>query len=303
MQFFYMLFLISIFFTSHAFGYSCYFRPYFEGGVDNVNIRVADINGRQIYTLFRPYVVYDTSEEFEDIYYSITEYNVMDVIRRLNRLLDEHIDTVLSEKSDFRQISSLLDEGEIDWIGIETSPELFREFNESTLLDYLSAKISLTFIKDLPGWSEEKANDALHLGFPVETMIQAEYPDILVIPLQENNSEMSFATVTTARNELIEGMSIEQWNAVSNYLEGGSDVQNLEVFLSHNPSSDVVRKVERFNDLAIRYEGWNRSVIETILTQADNGLVIKGLGRKEDVERRLELACLLGIGTKFIPSP
>ena len=127
MKNFYIVALTTVFFTSNAFGYSCYFRPY------SGNIRVADINGRQIYTLFTTHLS-NQPDEYRDILNS-----GIDIIERTDGFIAEHLDRINSERSDFLQILSLLTSQRIDWIGIEANPENM-QIVEKKVQDYRRSK-------------------------------------------------------------------------------------------------------------------------------------------------------------------
>ena len=164
MKNFYIVALTLVFFVSNAFGYSCYFRPY------SGDIRVADINGRQIYTLFSTHLSLNQSQEFFTIVSS-----AVDISEEITMFLVRHADIIRSERSDFQQIISLLTSQKINWIGIEQYPykeatekfvQLYRQFKETIFYD---------------GMPQEETDDLLYVIFPVEIKLLAEYPNDIVL--------------------------------------------------------------------------------------------------------------------------
>ena len=184
MKNFYIIFVIFVFFTSNS--YSCDFRSY------SGDIRVVDINGRQIYTLFTTHLRGE-SDEFRDIFNSDR-----DIIRRTDRFISKHLDRIISEKSDFRQISRLLTFQEIDWIGIE---EIYTDTKiEEQIQDYRGIKELFNRHNNGSLWNQDKTDDLVYLLYHVWLIVLAEYPDetdgIKVISL-ENRALHARAKVST----------------------------------------------------------------------------------------------------------
>lgn len=175
--------VIVVLFTNNAFSYSCYFGQYYE------DIRVADINERQVYTLFTPHIIIEHQKAATDFLSSTRDVSNIaeeEHLDQLQLLLTQYEDTINSEKSDFRQLSSLLYPRQIDWIGVESSNV------ESELVEsYLSSKEDLRQMESLLPVSELKISDLLYLMYPVSVKLQAEYPGVFnkirIVPLENIN--------------------------------------------------------------------------------------------------------------------
>ena len=133
MKFFYIVTLTIVFFTSNAFSSLCDFRLY------SGDIKVADINGRQIYTLFSSHLTREEMLGATDAINSIeglsSTMTAQEYVSHLHSFLDGHTDTITSERSDFHQLSRLLSSKQIDWIGVEaTEPAL--DFSVQRYLDH-----------------------------------------------------------------------------------------------------------------------------------------------------------------------
>ena len=197
MKIFYIIFFTFVFFISNGCNdHSCDFRPY------SGDIRVADINGRQIYTLFTSHLNKE-GEKFLDILNSD-----INIIESTDKFISEHPDRINSERSDFRQIKSLLTPRKIDWIGIE---EVYTHIQiEQELQDYRKTKEFFSQYSNDGLWNQEKTDDLVYLLYPVWLKILAEYPDetdeIRVISLENEALHAEASTLMSLKNRALEGI-------------------------------------------------------------------------------------------------
>ncbi len=226
---------------------------------------MADINGRQIYTLFTFHL--DLSDGGQSIYNTLYNISISDIHQReklalVHQFLIEHADTINFEKSDFRQISRLLTSQEIEWIGVESPSDM--QIIEQQIESYRETKKAIS--NNIPGlWTQENSHDFLYRLFPVEVKLLAEYPNditlditdtdkIRVIPLEnealykatfelsELHARRAEERISINKNKNI-NMTHEQISAFENlintfYDEKGTpaliDLQELEKFLTIN---------------------------------------------------------------------
>ena len=315
MKNFYIIFFTFVFFTSNAFGYHCWFRPYAG------DIRVADINGRQIYTLFTAHLGDETEAALESLTPVLTTNStdlehVTKYVAELHNTLSEHVDRINSEKSDFRQLSSLLNSRQIDWIGIEES-----EFSEEYIQAHLAYKESISMIEIHPLWSQQNTDDLLYLLSSVHLRIVAEYPYVLdrtkIVPLEDTNAYEKggslFNKLPTLfdrlRNSLADRISIIQAGSLrflggyirdvmQNMLYGSEEVEellleNLNLFEDNPHVSEVIRDfLHWIDELSINIDRRDDFVVEKILEQEGNGVILRGSAHQKNVESGLTQACL-----------
>ena len=309
MKAFYTTALILISFTSHAFAYHCYFRPY------SSDIRVADIHGRQIYTLFSAHL---SNQPREIVAILTSSMSLTERMHALDRFIEQHATRSHSEQLDFLQIKSLLASQQIDWIGVEHFQGMnFREVNDQLPEEYLLNKEPLLGMGDIfPFWNDHKSIDLLFLWYHVHVIIQAENPDVFnsinIVNLESSfsldmASEDDIAIINTKWNEIRESMSAEQWVAFlsltgrNNGFGKPVSPQELEVFLAnHKLSSEFIQEIKDFvdsvNRLVIEDVRRDAFAVETILSQDGNGLVLRGRAHQEKIESGLTQACLDSMG-------
>ena len=310
MKNFYMIFFTIVFFTSNAFGYSCYFRPY------SGDIRVADINGRQIYTLFTTHLFCEYKE-----FHNILDLDI-DILEKVvlwYNFLREYADTIDSERSDFQQVSSLLTSQRIDieWIGVEYPPMVIKERVQL----YQYTRETLNLYGNIGLWNQQKTDDMLYLLHPVWVKFLAEYPNdvvldgkgrVRVIPLENKDSHMRAQELVESsiqRNEeIFYNMNItdEQRDAFFGFINAHHEKepflsinsQELEDFFRihriENP--EAIRELRDYVDLENEFKAANQErdvfVVKSILDQEGNGIVLRGSAHQENVESGLTQACL-----------
>ena len=119
--------------------------------------------------------------KFIEIVYS--DSDPTNQIASLFGLLREHDDRVRSERSDFQQIRSLLTSQEINWIGIEDSPNMYRI--EQEVQNYKESKENINASDGL--WNQEKTDDLLYLLYHIEIKLLAEYPSDIVLDITDTD--------------------------------------------------------------------------------------------------------------------
>ena len=314
MKNFYVISVIFLFFTSNAFGYSCYFRPY------SGDIRVADINGRQIYTLFTPHI-FTERQRFHAAYsFAVAIRDVNAVMSLMQQALVSYADTTNSEKSDFRQISLLLDSQKIDWIGIEYFPNTQRIENE--MQEYQLAKETFNLYSILPGWNQENTDDLLYALYYVEVRLLVEHPGVVldgsgtrITPLEDRDLHSAAEEIFTALGESrdilridnVDSIIDEQKSAFFNFIDTHEekegllsliDSRELEEFFTSSgiEDSELIRRIRDYVDLrnenTIAQQERDKFVVDSILVQEGNGLVLRGSAHQENVEGGLTQACL-----------
>ena len=181
------------------------------------DLRVANINGGEIYTLFTPHLLgfhtamvscvltdeckdYVGSESINKI--DTSDPNKKDsILDGLNLLLRKYRNKIQSEKSDVSQITNLAKSGQIRWIGIEATPEEIQSGIkiEVQVRDYLKMKELLNkhFTPNnkrifLRKWNKEKTDQILHLMYNPHIIARAENPHtfrtIPIIPIDDENA-------------------------------------------------------------------------------------------------------------------
>ncbi len=303
---FYTMFLTLVFFTSNAFSYHCWFLPY------SGDIRVADINGRQVYTLFTPHLV-NEPEELNNILNLDIDPNEGLIV--LYRFLDKNKDTIDFERSEFQQITSLLTSQEIDWIGVESNPKGIQA-TEQKAQNYQTAKESFNSVGP---WNQETTDDLLYLLHSVWIRLLTEYPNdivldgangIKVIPLEDQNLGMRRVELTIIFNQRFDEVlydthiTVEQQNALNTFLFNDHMpfdlVESLlleEFFKTHRiENPELIEKirvaVDSLNEKIIIDQKRDEFVVQEILKQEGNGLVLRGSTHQENVEGGLTQACL-----------
>ena len=309
MKNFYIVFVIFVFFTSDAFGYHCYFRPY------SGDIRVADINGRQIYTLFSTHLL-NESERFHTALDSAIDISEAITIQR--EFLFRNVNTINSEKSDFRQISSLLTSRKIDWIGIEQYPN--KEATEGSVQMYRQFKETVNLLHNMvPSsiWNQEDTDDLLYALFPTEIKLLAEYPNdivldgtngIKVVSLEDKDVFLRIRELDTAikhRETLL--LNYEEGNVFIDFILAYIEEDTLSLINSQhlveeflksqrveNPEiiGEIEAYVDAWNEEIIGHQERDEFVVDSILAQEGNGVVLRGSAHQENVESGLTKACL-----------
>ena len=312
MKNFYIIFFTFIFFTSNAFSYHCWFRPY------SGDIRVASINGRQIYTLFTRHLS-NQGDEFYNILNLSTDIGIIEAV---GRFISKHIDTINSERSDFQQIRSLLTSRKIDWIGIEQTPDIIQSF-EQVVQNYRETKDSFNQRSNASLWNQEESDDLLYLLYPVWLKLLAEYPSdiildgtdgtdgIRVIPLENKDlaAKATMAPVVRSFERVIHDTNLtdEQRSAFVNFALNHPSILNVSILIDLSDTEEfftssgienpeLIKKIEGYidlrNELTITHQQRDAYVIQLILNQEGSGLVLRGSAHQENVESGLTQVCV-----------
>ena len=315
MKAFYIIALTIVFFTSNAFSYHCYFRSY------SGDIRVADINGRQIYALFSSHLsreeMFGATDAINLIKGLGSTITAQEYVNNLHRFLDRHTDKITSEKSDFHQLSRLLSSKQIDWIGVEAIESLL----DFSVQEYLDHKGVLNIREEsFPAWNQQNTEDMLYLVSPVFVKIIAEeYPSVLgkprVVALEDTNLHEAALSLNAELSRLInrialvrDRMSPQQqifWDILGNHFynvisneDQSYNSQELkeEGFNLFADNPDIVGLVRSWFDLLDRVFANDSErdtfAVDTILNQGGNGVVLRGIGHQKNMESRLTKACL-----------
>ena len=319
MKAFYIMALFLVFFTNNAFSYHCYFRPY------SGDIRVADINGRQIYALFSSHLskeeMYGATDAINLIKGLGSTITAQEYTDNLHSFLDKHADKITSEKSDFHQLSQLLSSKQIDWVGVEAMESLLN----FQIQRYLDHKGVLNIIEENFSiwWNQQNTEDILYIISPVFVKIVAEeYTSVLgkprIVALEDTNIHEASSLVGVELNRLEDRIN----SSLLNTKDGMSPQQQNFWIIVDNLFYDFVSNRHQYNSQELKEEGFNlfennpnmielirdwfdvlddfsasnleRDIfaVDTVLSQSGNGVVLRGIGHQENMENRLTKACL-----------
>ncbi len=300
---FYTMFLTLMFLTSNASGYYCQFLSYSE------DIKMVDINGRQIYILFGSHSK-GKADEFQDILNSGT-----DIIEKTNRFMDNYSSRINSERSDFQQITSLLTSQEIDWVGVEYYPNL--QTIERVVQSYQNTKESFNQISN-GLWNPEKTDDLLYLLYPFWLRFLTEHLSdavlnrrIRIIPLENETLYTRAGTLTMIAQLSIKfihdniNLTGPQTSALVDFLSNPiSDTSILidssdteDFFKTHGIEDPETRNkirtyIDLLNETITAHQERDEFVVQKILRQEGNGIVLRGSAHQQNVESGLTQVCL-----------
>ena len=305
-------------FSSTLFGYTCYFRQY------TGHIRLINIQERKVYNLFTRHI---TSHGQNILSIIRIFHHIDDRVDHLGKLLDEHQETISSERSDVQQLTQLLDSGEIDWIGIEDARTeiALRFIYNQRVQDYLGIKEALNILNSHPNWNLEKTDQLLYLVYGADLITYAKNPELFAevrfIPLEKEHlldrAEELFREISIALNTFSQlkerGMiTDEKSQAVKNFglealgqrglsqITGDNliDSDELEDFLKTQEIEypEVVEAITPYvstiNAFMTNGRERNEEVVTSVLNQSGNGIIIMGGAHKAIIEDRLRENCL-----------
>ena len=306
-------------FSSTLFGYTCYFRQYLG------DIRLINIQGRKVYNLFTPHI---TSQGQNILSIMRNADHIDNLIDTLGKLIDDHQETISSERSDVQQLTQILDSGEIDWIGIEDArTEIALKFiYNQRVQDYLDRKEVLNVLNSHPDWNLEKTDQLLYLVYGADLITYAKNQELFAkvrfVPLEKEHlleraeellREISIALNTFSQLKERGMITDEKSQAVKNFglealgqrgpsqITGDSliDSDELEDFLKAHEIEDlevieaITSYVSTINAFMTNGGERNREVVKSILSQSGNGVIIMGTAHKAGVEDGLREICLL----------
>ena len=298
------------------------------------DIRVANISGAKVYTLFSTHIMENDWEEVLQTF----SLPPNQAVAHLNGILKRKKETIESEESDANQIIDLVKKGEVRWVGVEATPgELNRLGPEVQVEDYLDMeKIFNQYVGHIKGWDQQKTNQILHLMYSPHIIARAKArmtpPDVFkqipTIPIDDEKSKKESLDVMRKRDQSIDYLA-------SLYVkEGGlchrdqsqrpswcssltSFVKTEDLFkIKRIPNSKLTRffnqteieneevkeniitlveSTNKFLDLSDKRDEMAASVI---LKQSGHGLVTMGLAHGPGVENRLTAACKNGSETR-----
>ena len=302
---FIFILLCSFTFTHQARG-TCDFNQY------SGDIRLGVINDDQIYTLFTTHI---TPEQIDAAISAITTRNLRDRINRLNKALTRYKATIQSEQSDVQQIIGLLESQQIDWIGIEASPE---DLQRTSLADlksvYRDDRNSLNNLNFHSQWDQDKADQILYLSFPIIVIAYAQNPEIFhgikIIPLENNeqrrkaielklqikNQEdilidfIHTGLITSSQFQTIKAFFKDRLNNVTQS-NSSSEIESLLANLQEESRTTVNTYLDRSREFGLLIEERSQAMAASISQQSGNGLVIGGYSHASSIEEYLTATC------------
>ena len=312
LQSLYVFFVICL--LSHSvFAQNCSFTPYFE------DIEVINIGDRQIYTLFTPHL----TVQYQGIL-SIVESDTLNVNDK-RHLLRVHIlrnlPTVLSEQSDVQKIARLARSGQIDWLGIEFSPNEIEEIGGvSTLIQSYNRGRRFLFRNLYLGFDPNallSIPNVLSLMYGPHIVFLANEPEyrdrIRVVSLEDNAIKQEALDHTDDFTYWLDFIredrltytddQFAQLNAfIRSYNVNHSNSQTIlgldafEEFLDEIEVEEDARQPMRMvfttnNDFLKLTQARDEKVVQSILLQSDNGLILFGSAHRKGIQQGLSTAC------------
>ncbi len=290
----------------------------FSGLPESEDTRVVNINGRTIYTFSRTHL----SEKNPNKIFNA--FRKSDPAIKLNEILVKEEHLIKQTQSVVRQITTLAASGQIDWLGIEVSPEELDQFSiESHTNKYLEIKQAVDqHLGNNDQWDKQKTDRILHLMFLDYIIAIAENPEtfrnIPVIPLENHQVKSESINVMKRTNEhydsfldsVVMHMHTEPANmpTMTRNLRdlkrgvrlGEIDDQELERLLNEKFKNEEIRSAARnylFDMKRVFFPGGdlfekrNDRTAARILALSGNGLVIMGISHRPGIESRLTDSC------------
>ena len=203
------LILLIFIFSSTLFAHTCYFH---QDSQDSGDIHFIRIDGRKVYSLFKPPISY----HYEDIYSALSAFrsskNPNDLVNHLNNLLERYSEAIQSEQSNVRYLTQLLEDDQVQWIGMQDSSEGMSLWSthRGKVQDYLGMRDLLNGFSDQPEWNQEKTHQILYLMYEAHVIAYGENLEFstkfIFVPLEDNDllerSKELFEELQIASNTL-----------------------------------------------------------------------------------------------------
>ena len=316
MKIFYIIFLIFVFFTSNAFGYHCYFRPYSEG------IRVANINGRQIYTIFGSHSSKEKKIDAMSELFLSDDGQVLGRTSSFNRFLSENWGTISAVRATYRRLTSLLGSEQIDWIGVEDHPDAINRGLDQLNASYTTFRSRLSSL-----YTETQTNDLLYLLYPSWAMAAFDFPNafktVKIVPLEDKELHDEAGQLLSQLLDLAQSLLDLDLDSLDSL-----DIMQQTVFMSlmssmnslidhllnqseiTNPTKDIEQILDimdlnldfdpiitsKFEEVVEGLNNWVRNMIardnfavQKVNQTEGNGIIIRGSLHRENIETGLEL--------------
>lgn len=292
---------------------NCVFRPYSN------NIEQISIGGRHIYTLFDEHI---TDNEY-DIVRSIIERGglVTEVIRDLDALIDKQGAAIQVHQDKAEAMAYLFESEQIEWIGLETSPEEFESSSIDDIDSYLRLRSSnssiFTQLAQLTlRWNVLKTEEVLSLLFPATTAACGIHRErckgIEQIPLEDRSLRQNFIRKLEEEDQLknhfrvpIQRELVTQFQIQELLAMGIASVINsrtisddvVQAFLSRleitsTEVQSIVRAyINKVNEVVAAFIERDEHILASILSTSGHGLVVLGTWHKKGIQEGLIAAC------------
>ena len=277
------------------------------------DIRLAIINGHQIYTLF---TIHTTEEHINAAMSFTTTRTLNHAINTLHKALEVYQTTIQSEQSDVRQIIELIESEQIDWIAIEASP---KELQEVPITDAASEYLDLRDIfnnqfNSTQQWDQSKTHQLLHLLSPTIIIAHAQNPEVFqgirIVPLESNEQrtqalEKEFQRrnqkdilINLLHNKLITWSQLQPIlafasdridNAINS--NSNSEIAPILASLQEEARTAVDTYLDQTNELLNLSKQRSQTAAVSISHQTGNGLVIMGSSHASSIETHLTASC------------
>ena len=307
MKLFIFILLCTFIFTHQVKG-TCDFNQYSN------DIHLGTINGDQIYTLFTTHA---TQEHTNAAISAMTTTNVRerDRINRLNDILNRYPMVIQSGQSDVTQIIGLLESQQIDWIGIEASPEDLQRTPLAKLKSvYRDDRNSLNNLSSHPQWDQDKADRIPYLLFPTIVIAHAQHQELFhgikIIPLENNEQKIKAldlelqirnqkdilidfihtGLITSSQFQTIKAFFTDRRNNVIQS-NSNSEIESLLADLQEEARNAVNIYLSLINEFVHSKEERSQTMAATISQQSGNGLVIAGYSHASSIEEYLTATC------------
>ena len=285
------------------------------------DVHVAKIFGSEVYTLFTRHIMEEYAQEILGTFSLPSNEQV----KALNDILQKRKRIIQSEQSDVRQITKLVQSGEIRWIGVEATPgELHRMGTEVRVNDYLEMKRLFNHMGHMEGWDKQKTDQILYLMYSPDIIARVENPEVFkaipTVPIDDEQAKQEMFNVREKRDQhkdilmniydqlcfkkkthqpswcrplasfcFVEKKICMKIKRVPN--DELTEFLNQNKIENENAKASMVALAElnnKFLDLSDRRDEKAASII---LNKSGNGLVTMGSAHGPGIESRLATAC------------